>query len=114
ARLDTADLALLRPSAALDAERLSRHGLEPAEYARAAAGLAAARGTSAVDELLAAIRLADAGGDEHADHMLSGLFAALPREVDESLAAPLQQLAAEGQRGSTRRLATAAALRAAP
>ncbi len=115
ARLDSAELAGVRPSAALSAERLARHGLEAGEYVAAAADLAVRRGDRPADELLAAIGRADLRGDGHADHLLAGLFGALaglPADARAGLASPLRSLAADGRRGSTRRLATAARVRA--
>ncbi len=114
-RLDTAELSGVRPGEMLFSEILTRHGLETADYERALAGLADARGSSRADELLAAIQRADLVTEGHVDHLLSGLFdtlAALPPTERDALAVPLANLATEARRPSTRRLATAARIRA--
>ncbi len=116
-RLDDAELAGVRPSEPLHAERLARHGLPATTYAQASAALAAARGTRPLDELLGAIDRADALEHGHVDHLLSGLFATLPSlapAADGTLEAALTPRIAGARRASTRRLAAAARLRAAP
>ncbi len=110
--LTTDELARVAPSVVADAERLTRHGLDIVTYRAAAERLADARGESVVEVLLAAIDTADREDEasSHADHLLSDLFATL-RDVDAGASAvALTRLAREGQRRSTRRLATAAAI----
>lgn len=110
ARMDTEALTDVAPSEERSVEILSRHGLSPAAYADAAVDLGRRRGTEPEAEWLTAVQRADATVDGHVDHLLSGLFAALPelsRQTGAS-AAPLTTLAASGRRPTTRRLATVA------
>jgi hypothetical protein len=114
-RLDAEELAGVRPGEALFLEQLSRPGLAPEVYAAGAQGLAELHGGGGVDELLDAIERADTRGDAHADHLLSGLFAALamlPEVETDGVREPLRALATGGRRASTRRLATVARIAA--
>ncbi|MCY2959416.1 MAG: GDSL-type esterase/lipase family protein [Planctomycetota bacterium] len=101
-------LAQKSPSAALYAELLGRHGLEPEQYELAARGLATLRSTRAVGELAAAIARADQQEGGHTDHLLSGLFQALPKVAQREFPSDLADLRQTARRSATRRLATAA------
>jgi putative heme-binding domain-containing protein len=114
-RLDSDALAGVHPSAPLYKEVLSRHGLDLSLYQQAVEGLAVSAGSAPVHELLSAIQRADARADGHVDHLLIGLFdvlSAMPNAVFRSLGDALTDLSQNGRRASTRRLATAARLRA--
>lgn len=110
-RIDTdALLAQKTPSEALYVELLGRYGLEPEQYEVAARGLAAAHGTLPQDELANAIARADALEGGHTDHLLSGLFQALPVLAPTKLPKAIDDLRTSAHRDSTRRLATAAVI----
>ena len=114
-QLSSEELARVAPSEAVFDELLARHGLEGATYVEAATQLASLRGTRASQELLSAIERADRRVHGHVDHLLTGLFgslAELGRDAQSALAGELRRLATEGRRPSTRRLATAARIRA--
>jgi len=115
ARLDSADLEAVQPSAALSRELLARPGLPAERYTAAAADLAARNGDGVSDELVMAIRTADVRSDAHADHLLSGLFGALAASPapDARLDEMLGALGTAARRASTRQLATAARVRRA-
>lgn len=103
-------LAQTKPSEALHRELLGRYGLDAAEYETAARGLARSRSTKPVDELIAAIERADATDGGHTDHLLSGLFQALPLVAPGTPPSTLDALRANARRASTRRLAIAACI----
>ncbi|MFG0319920.1 MAG: plastocyanin/azurin family copper-binding protein, partial [Planctomycetota bacterium JB042] len=114
-RLDDDELARVAESAPALRERLARPALDAPSRQAALLGLARRSGSDPGAELVAAIERADLRTDGHADHLLMGLFAALPVVPDGSRAAvaeALGRLAVEGRRASTRRLATAARMRA--
>ncbi len=106
-------LARKRPSKALYLELLGRHGLDPAEYAAAARGAAQLHATQPLDELAAAIERADRRDEGHTDHLIAGLFATVNETVKQLgngvFPPAIAKLRHDGQRESTRRLATAAA-----
>lgn len=114
ARLGTAELRTVRESPALFRQMLSRHDLPADELKRALAGLARLSGDGQDDLLMMAIRSADARTNGHVDHLLSNLFGCvdgLPAAEMKSLEPTLEEFASDGQRTSTRRLATAALIR---
>jgi len=114
ARLDTEELAGVQRSEARALEMLSRHGLSDVQYASALADLTDLRGSSFAGELIAAIHRADDRPNDHADHLLSGLFSTLdvlPRPELELLSPALRELSTDGRRAATRKLATVARVR---
>lgn len=116
AGLSTDELGAVAPSGPVWSEQLTRHGLAPEAYLAAASGLAYLNSSDAGSVLLGAIDVADGTAGGHTDHLLMGLFDALGTFIGEgrtALASDLSRRAMNGQRSSTRRLATVASLRAA-
>ncbi|GJM20621.1 MAG: hypothetical protein DHS20C15_05360 [Planctomycetota bacterium] len=110
------DLVRVTPrSAAVSRELLSRHTTVPTLLAPQIRLLGAASGRGAAQVWIDAVRAADARRGAHVDHLLVNLFDALdhlPRELLAGLHDEVAELARDGARASTRRLATAGRMRA--
>lgn len=87
---------------------LTRHGIGAELRADAAAELARARGTTPAEQLLAAIRILDAGAGPHAGHVLHELFELLDARAEGSSRDELADLARGARQGTTRAHAVAA------
>ena len=94
-------------ASALYRELLRRPMLPVERYRQAASDLATLNETNSCAELLQAIDVADRSNGGHADHLVMGLFDAMPDACDQTHANELRELAVNGRRATTRRRATA-------